>query len=159
MPVAGDIRGSWTWHHRPEVAAWTSDAVVHAGPDAVLAPDPAEAQEGWLRLKPLPPAPLQPPTAIRIEAIATRARSNPRERIQAVGGRNRDGSWWRLSVEQVVQLLDSGRFGFYVEVPDQPRVEVIVARTAAGRRYIKTRADRLNPNNLLSLPDLPPVTP
>jgi hypothetical protein len=55
LPIAADIAGTWTWTHKADVATWVEDQVTHATQDARLSDDPAEAEEGWLRLTPPPP--------------------------------------------------------------------------------------------------------
>lgn len=50
MPIAADIGGAWTWTHRADVDVWAEEPVSHDGGEAILPPDPAVAQEGWLRL-------------------------------------------------------------------------------------------------------------
>ncbi|HSH76824.1 MAG TPA: hypothetical protein VLA09_14135, partial [Longimicrobiales bacterium] len=52
MPIAADIGGSWTWTHREDVDVWAEEPVTHDAGDALLPPDPARAEEGWLRLTP-----------------------------------------------------------------------------------------------------------
>ncbi|MFZ5890555.1 MAG: hypothetical protein ACOY0T_05750 [Myxococcota bacterium] len=52
MPIPSDIEGAWTWTHRADVDRWAEYEVVHAGQEALLSPDPYEASEGWLRLRP-----------------------------------------------------------------------------------------------------------
>ena len=52
MPIAADVGGSWTWTHRQDVDLWAEEPVTHDAGDALLPPDPARAEEGWLRLTP-----------------------------------------------------------------------------------------------------------
>jgi len=52
MPVASDIRGTWSWSHRTDAATWADDPVINSLGDARLPPDPSQGQEGWLRLTP-----------------------------------------------------------------------------------------------------------
>ena len=52
MPVAADIRGTWSWSHRQDVATWADEPVVNSTGDARIPPDPSVGQEGWLRLSP-----------------------------------------------------------------------------------------------------------
>jgi hypothetical protein len=54
MPVPGDIHGSWSWDHRTDITTWSEDKVVNATGDAIIADNPATAQEGWLRMIPQP---------------------------------------------------------------------------------------------------------
>jgi hypothetical protein len=52
MPVASDIRGTWSWSHRQDAATWADDPVTNSNGDARIPPDPSVGQEGWLRLSP-----------------------------------------------------------------------------------------------------------
>lgn len=56
LPIATDIAGAWTWTHKADLGTWIEEPVTNATQDARLADDPAEAEEGWLRLTP-PDAP------------------------------------------------------------------------------------------------------
>jgi hypothetical protein len=91
--------------------------------------------------------------ANRIDCVNKQPRNDPHRRIQNVGGRNADGSRWKLSEERAINGVLEGRWRFYVEVRGKA-VEVIVAEHE-GRRYLKTMADGLQPDNLLSLPECP----
>jgi hypothetical protein len=55
MPVSTDMQGTWSWDHRGDLTTWAADKVVNATQDALLSPDPATGEEGWLRMQ--PPAP------------------------------------------------------------------------------------------------------
>ena len=57
MPVASDIRGTWSWSHRSDASTWASDPVTNSLGDARMPPDPSQGQEGWLRLTPEEPLP------------------------------------------------------------------------------------------------------
>jgi hypothetical protein len=52
MPVAADIRGTWSWNHRADATTWAEDPIVNSTGDARIPPDPSEGQEGWLKLTP-----------------------------------------------------------------------------------------------------------
>jgi len=58
-----------------------------------------------------------------------------------------------LSQADAIQGIDDGRWAFYVERPAGDVVDVVVAMSAYGNRYLKTTADGDMPNNLLSLPE------
>lgn len=73
---------------------------------------------------------------------------NPHERIQAIAGNG-----WERTEDQAIADLDGGVHTFFTEV-DGAEAEVIVA-THLGRRYLKTKADRVSPDNLLALPECP----
>jgi hypothetical protein len=50
MPIPNEIHGSWSWDHRSSVTQWEEDKVTNTTGDALIPPDPAKAQEGWLRM-------------------------------------------------------------------------------------------------------------
>jgi hypothetical protein len=52
MPIPNDIHGSWSWDHRSSITDWAEDKVTNTTGDALIPPDPAKAQEGWLRMQP-----------------------------------------------------------------------------------------------------------
>jgi hypothetical protein len=81
-------------------------------------------------------------------------RMNPHERITHIGGINNTGQRWRITQEEAIQGIESGKWQFHVRVGLRD-VEVIVATSQYGNKYIKTVADDYQPNNLLSLPECP----
>jgi len=91
--------------------------------------------------------------AVQVQCINKTDRYSPHERIQAIGGRNPDGTRWKLREDEAIISIKQGRYSFYVERPAGHRILVVVARSAAGREYLKTQADGEQPDNLLSLPE------
>jgi hypothetical protein len=89
----------------------------------------------------------------RIRCISKSDRQNPHERIINVGGVNSDGGRWKQSQQTTIKEIEAGEWEFFVSEGGKT-VSVIVA-THNGNRYIKTEADGLHPNNLLSLPECP----
>ena len=89
---------------------------------------------------------------IRIDCINKNDRHDPTERIERVGGRNADGRWWNLLLDQAIAGAESGRWRFFVQQGGQ-KAYVVVAVSRSGRKYLKTEADGYEPNNLLSLPE------
>lgn len=81
-------------------------------------------------------------------------RYNPHERIINIGGLNPDGTRWKVSQPDAVKYIETGEFQFFVRVGYRD-VDVIVAVSPYGNKYIKTEADGEHPNNLLSLPECP----
>lgn len=90
---------------------------------------------------------------VRIRCINKTDRMNPHERIKNVGGQNADGGRWKQSVDQTVREIESREWEFFVAEGGRT-VDVIVA-THNGNKYIKTTADGIQPDNLLSLPECP----
>lgn len=91
-------------------------------------------------------------TRHEIGCINKTDRYNPHERIRSIGGRNGDGSSWRLGQEEAIAGIESGKWAFYVSQQGRT-VDVIVAMSAYGNKYLKTVADGQQPDNLLSLPE------
>jgi Protein of unknown function (DUF3892) len=91
----------------------------------------------------------------RISCINKTDRYAADERIRAVGGVNPDGGNWKLGLDDAIAGVENGTYSFYVERPAGDAVEVVVAVSARGRKYLKTVADGDQPNNLLSLPECP----
>lgn len=81
-------------------------------------------------------------------------RYNPYERITHIGGINDDRTRWKITQENAIEGIESGTWSFYVTRGGRT-VNVIVAKSAYGNKYIKTEADGEQPDNLLSLPECP----
>jgi hypothetical protein len=89
-------------------------------------------------------------TTHEVKCINKTDRYNAHERIRAIGGVNPNGTNWKLSQQDAIEGIESGRWNFYVAVQGRA-VKVIVAISRFGHKYIKTQADGEQPNNLLSL--------
>lgn len=93
-------------------------------------------------------------TRHRVGCINKTDRYNPHERIRNIGGVNADNTRWKLSQPEAIEGIESGKWSFYVSVNGRT-VDVIVAVSQHGHKYLKTTADGDQPNNLLSLPECP----
>lgn len=89
-------------------------------------------------------------TRHEVKCVNKTDRYNAHERIKAIGGQNHDGRYWKLSQEEAIKGIEDGKWNFYVSAQGRP-VDVIVAVSRFGHKYIKTVADGKQPNNLLSL--------
>jgi len=92
---------------------------------------------------------------IEIKCINKSDRYNAHERIKNVGGVNTNGVRWKKTQQEVINDIEWNINQYFVKVSGYREVDVIVAKSAAGNKYIKTTEDKEMPNNLLSLPECP----
>ena len=90
----------------------------------------------------------------QIRCVNKQDRQNPWERITHVGGTNSNGTRWKQTQEQTIREIESREWSFFVEVRGDS-VNVVVAESRFGNKYLKTKPDGDEPNNLLSLPECP----
>jgi hypothetical protein len=90
----------------------------------------------------------------QIVCVQKNDRFNPHERIKAVGGKNTDGKRWLLSQDEAIEGIESRKWSFFVSAAGRT-VDVIVAVSRWGHKYLKTVPDGEQPDNLLSLAECP----
>src|SRR4051812_21320210 len=89
---------------------------------------------------------------IEIKCVNKTNRISPHERITHVGGYSDKA--WKITQESAIAFIENGEWEFYVRVGGNS-VNVIVAVSRFGNKYLKTENDGEQPNNLLSLPECP----
>lgn len=80
--------------------------------------------------------------------------SNPAERVLSIGGINAIGNTWKLSQQQAIIGVDSETWEYFIKKGDKT-LNIKVAQSSTGNKYLKTEEDGEQPENLLSLPDFP----
>ncbi len=70
------------------------------------------------------------------------------ERIQAIGG-----SGWKHQEDDAIRRIDEGRDSY--TVTRGGRTVRVITATHLGRKYLKTDADGIRPDNLLALDECP----
>ena len=95
-----------------------------------------------------PPAPRRYP----IGHIRRSELGNHDRRIRGVGGVNRDGSRWSIGERAAIAGIEAGRWAFYAMRHGQP-VDIVVATSRHGNKYLKAADDGLHPDTLLALPE------
>jgi hypothetical protein len=89
---------------------------------------------------------------VEISCINKTPRSDPHLRISHIGGSNPNGTSWKMSEDQAIASMEKGEYAFFVSRGGNS-VDVVIATSAAGHKYLKTVADGELPDNLLSLPE------
>lgn len=154
MPVAADVRGLWSWHHRPTPTGWASETIVNADATAILSDDKVQVQHGWIRLT-LLPDPDFPGIPVEVGCI-TKPIRDANHRIRGIGGLNGDGTRWWMTTDAAIQMIETGRFFFFVrDKVTQARIQIVVGISSRGNKFIQTVGDDDPSNDLNSLPECP----
>jgi hypothetical protein len=89
------------------------------------------------------------PTRHEVLCINKSDRFNPHERITHIGGRNSDGTAWKLTQQGAIAGIEGGKWSFFVSRGGYA-VDVVVSTSRFGHKYLKTENDGEQPDNLLS---------
>lgn len=92
------------------------------------------------------------PSSHEVLCINKSDRMNQHERITHIGGRNPDGTAWKITQQEAISGIENGKWSFYVSRGGSV-VRVIVSVSKYGFKYLKTENDGEMPDNLLSLPE------
>lgn len=90
---------------------------------------------------------------VQISCINKQPRMDPHERIRNVGGLNPDGKRWQLTLNEAIAGIENGTYTFWTKGGGYI-VDVIIAKHL-GNKYLKTKTDDVQPDNLLALPECP----
>lgn len=93
-------------------------------------------------------------TRFEIQCINKSDRFNPHERILNVGGVTEGGIQWKLSQTDAIHYIVKETHLFHIKRGGN-QVNVVIATSQYGYKYLKTTADGEQPDNLLSLPECP----
>ncbi len=87
----------------------------------------------------------------QILCINKNDRNNAHEKISHIGGKDANGKKWRITQKEAIEGIESGKWEFYVSVNGKTAT-VIVIDSIYGK-YIRTKKDSTEADNLLSLPE------
>lgn len=131
--------------------------MVNATGTAVIPDDRALVQEGWLSLQ-LAPPPNFPGIPIEVNGI-TKPIRDAHHRIQGIGNMDpatKHVNWW-MTLDAAIQMVESGRFLFYV-LDGTIQVPIVVDVSPAGRKFLRTEFDNKATDNLEQLQEIPAQT-
>lgn len=79
--------------------------------------------------------------------------SDADQRIDKIGGKTGGPNKgpWSLPIDDAIRGIEDQTWSFWTQGGGRA-TNVIVAKRSNGRKYLKTEADGIEPNNLLSLP-------
>jgi hypothetical protein len=83
-------------------------------------------------------------------------RNSPHEHITHLGNPNTPQGGWRWTREEVIASIEAGTNTFFTrDNATGKRADIRVVREAGGRVYLRTFADGIPTDNLLSLNECP----
>lgn len=94
------------------------------------------------------------PEPRQILCIRKTDRPDAHERIALISNIDADGQVWTMTQAEAVARVEGGTWRFYANVWGRA-TWVVVATTAGDAAYLKTGTDGVQPNNLITLPEMP----
>ena len=88
----------------------------------------------------------------QICCIGRSAFLNHHQRLRMLGGVNPDGSRWKITEAAAIAGIEAGQWQFFISRAGQ-ELDVLVATSRYGSKYLKTAEDGLQPESLLALLD------
>jgi hypothetical protein len=85
---------------------------------------------------------------IEVSCITKTDKNNPHEKISHVGGIHKD-TFWKVPIDEAIHNIEMGFFIYYVG-KNGIEVDLEIA-TRDGNKYLKTKNDDTEINNLLEL--------
>jgi len=92
------------------------------------------------------------PSRHQIQCIRRSKFLNHDRRIRGIGGVNPDGSRWAINEAAAIAGIEAGRWHFFVSRAGHP-IDIVVAVSRHGGKYLKAADDGLHPETLLALPE------
>jgi len=81
-----------------------------------------------------------------------RSNSNiPNEIILSIGGKNSNGTFWKISQTTAIEGILNNKWNFFV-IYQNREIDVVIAKYKENN-YLKCQIDDIMPNILLSLPE------
>ncbi len=87
-----------------------------------------------------------------ITCINKKNRDNTTESISHIGGKNANGTSWKLTVETAIEGIEAKKWEFFVS-SNGHEADVYISKSTRGNKYLRTVSDNDREDNLLSLPE------
>ena len=99
--------------------------------------------------------PRQVRTAVQIRCVERNEHAVDHDQILSIGGVNSNGKRWKISVKEAISQIEKGKYVFYIQTAKGAQIDIIVAQTESGTRYLAARGGDDASQHLLSLPQCP----
>jgi hypothetical protein len=96
------------------------------------------------------------PVQHEVRCVKRSDHGTPHGEITHIGGLNDDYTRWQVTLEEAIAGVENGKWAFYV-ARGGLTVDVIVATTTFGAKYLTTTTDGGQPDTLVTLVECPRV--